>query len=132
MKFYDIDKCKGVEYNEEAFLFEKDIKEVNVMDVFLIDGDYYTVGMCSVDKPRCAVHILDNFNTDMSVEEHDFSIVCPVCGYVDRDSWEMSEDYDDDYECGRCGARLQVQKNISVTYDAYIKELPSVKEVDDE
>ncbi len=128
MKFYDAEKIEGLEYNEEAFLFEKDIN-VDILDIFLIDDTYYVVCMKSTDKPRCAVHILDNFNTDKSIEEHDLSIVCPVCGYVDRDSWEMSDDYDDDYECGRCGAILQVQKNISVTYDTYIKELPDVIEV---
>lgn len=129
MKFYDIDKCRGLEYSEDAFLFEKSIENVHCLDVFLVNDEYYSIGMASTREPKCAVYKLDKLDLDLSLEEHDFNIVCPICGYVDKDSFEMSEEYNDDYECGRCGAVLQVQQNVEITYDTYVKELPDIKEI---
>lgn len=45
-------------------------------------------------------------------------IVCPWCGYEDRDSWEV-DDSDEDMECGRCEKHFSMERDVSVTYSTY-------------
>ncbi len=133
MRVYDKDKMKNFDWDEKSFLFNLDLDSIDIYDVIHKFGDYYAVCMISADKSKCAVHRMDEFDLDKDNEEFGCSnIKCPICGFEDIDSWEMSSEYDNDYQCGRCGAILQVQKNISVTYDSYVKELPEIKEVEDD
>jgi hypothetical protein len=37
------------------------------------------------------------------------NVVCPYCGYEEEDSWELDEDYYDDYQCGRCEKKFTVK-----------------------
>lgn len=39
--------------------------------------------------------------------------VCPHCGYVSGDSWEMIEGV---RECGDCGNEFEMTRNVEVTY----------------
>ena len=54
---------------------------------------------------------------DASGSEH---IICPICGYEERDSFEVQED-DDAWECPRCGSILAVSVDYSVTYSTTVK-----------
>jgi hypothetical protein len=51
-------------------------------------------------------------------------IVCPWCGYVDRDSWEWEPsngpggEGDGTHECGECEREFLVSRNISVSYSS--------------
>ena len=46
------------------------------------------------------------------------SVVCPHCGYKDRDSWEIGggEEGGFDHECASCGELMRVERHVSVTY----------------
>ena len=50
------------------------------------------------------------------------NLVCPWCGYEDRDSWELS-DSDDSYTCPECGEVFAYERNITVTYTSRKREL---------
>ena len=39
--------------------------------------------------------------------------VCPHCGYKHSDSWELS---DGEYDCGDCGRKYIITRNVEVTY----------------
>lgn len=49
-------------------------------------------------------------------------IMCPVCGYEDRDSFETHEDTNE-YECPNCGSILRVNINYSITYDTQVRKI---------
>lgn len=48
-------------------------------------------------------------------------LTCPVCGYVDEDSWEIG-DGDDNYKCPRCGSSLSVEVEYSKTFTVTCNE----------
>lgn len=50
-------------------------------------------------------------------------IVCPYCGYEDRDSWELNDD-SGETECGECEMTFNYRRNVSVTYST-TKKAPS-------
>ena len=130
MKFYDLDNMKDFNFSEDCLLFEDKIDK-NDIDLYTIvkrNDETFAIGSISILENRCGVHKID-FNIDNEEETLENNIKCPVCGYEDLDSWEMSDEFDNSYRCGRCGAILQVQKNISVTYDSYVKQLPKVIEL---
>ena len=43
-------------------------------------------------------------------------IVCPYCGYVDMDSWEIDEGHYDEFECPSCEEVFEVECEYRVTY----------------
>jgi len=54
--------------------------------------------------------------------EHEYTdnAVCPYCGNVDKDSWEIDTgpgfDGDTQTDCGHCGRTYHVTRNVSVSY----------------
>lgn len=52
----------------------------------------------------------------MSEIDHEgtYETVCPYCGYVNRDSWEL----DDNGEqwCGGCEREFRYERHVDVTY----------------
>ena len=53
----------------------------------------------------------DHENTD--------EIICPYCGYVYSDSWEMGNHTDEIEECVQCFIKFKWSSEVSVTYDSY-------------
>ena len=47
------------------------------------------------------------------------NIICPHCGYEDRDSWECG-DGEETFEttCDRCGKEIDVVRHVSVSYSS--------------
>ena len=52
--------------------------------------------------------------------EHRDNIVCPDCGYEDRDSWEVhfgpGLDGETEHECADCGQKMKVERCCTITY----------------
>lgn len=71
------------------------------------------------------VTLTDKENIDETYEDN---ITCPVCGYVDNDSWECSDE-DDEYECGSCRAILSYDRVVSVEYVTTVKEMPRINDI---
>ena len=87
--------------------------------------DHCKLGLkvCPDDVTTCLFYVhpddeIDHDNTN--------NLVCPYCGYEDRDSWEVCpNDEDLDVcECGSCGKEFRAWRNISITY--------STEKLDDE
>ena len=59
--------------------------------------------------------------------DHEYTdyAVCPYCGYVDKDSWELNLgpglDGDGDVSCNSCGKDFFVSRNVTVTYSTKVK-----------
>lgn len=47
--------------------------------------------------------------------EYKSNIICPYCGWVDNDSWELDED-DGINECGSCEKEFNVSREIEISY----------------
>lgn len=47
------------------------------------------------------------------------NIICPYCGWVDEDSYEMEAECDV-FECGDCERKFDVSRSVSVTYTTYM------------
>lgn len=43
-------------------------------------------------------------------------IVCPWCGHIKTDSWELICDFDDEYECSECEKVFEYERDFKVTY----------------
>ena len=56
--------------------------------------------------------------------EYTDEIVCPYCGNVHADSWEVDGD-DGEYDCCECGKTFWYTRNISVDYST--KKLEDLK-----
>ncbi len=41
---------------------------------------------------------------------------CPECGRINRDSWEFKHEVPNEWECGGCGAMLEVIPSVKITY----------------
>jgi len=52
--------------------------------------------------------------------EHRDNIVCPHCGYEDRDSWEVDFgpglEGETEHECADCGLTMKAERCCTVTY----------------
>jgi len=51
--------------------------------------------------------------------EYTNEIMCPYCGYVFSDSWEIGRGNDEDLgliECGRCDREFYAARNVSISY----------------
>jgi transcription elongation factor Elf1 len=48
-------------------------------------------------------------------------IVCPYCGYEDKDSWEICSGKEDlgIVECGRCEEEFYASRIVTIEYSTY-------------
>lgn len=53
-------------------------------------------------------------NASPEVNEFEQNIICPYCGYVDRDSFERSDE--DTMECPVCGGTIHYERVVTVEY----------------
>ena len=78
---------------------------------------------CPNTVTDCLCYIDPNGEID---HDNTNNLVCPYCGYEDRDSWEVYPGEEDleVCECGSCGKEFRAWRNISITY--------STEKLDDE
>ena len=54
-----------------------------------------------------------------AIHNYESDIICPHCGYVERNSWEYSEE-SDTIDCPECGEPFEYQRHVEVTYSTYL------------
>jgi len=54
----------------------------------------------------------------MASETYGEFLICPHCGYVHKDSWEIGEGGEEDGEtdCAHCGKEFLYSRRVHVTY----------------
>lgn len=111
----------GVDYIDTVDVIESFNELIN------IKGSLYTVNRASFDGhggySMMIVTKVELENEDDCEDTIEENVTCPVCGYVESDSWELPED-DDEYECGNCHAVLSYCRNVTVEYHTELKEYP--------
>ena len=57
--------------------------------------------------------------------EHTHNVVCPYCGYEEKDSWEL--DFgpglggEEELQCSDCGEMFMAYRDVEVTYSTWKK-----------
>jgi DNA-directed RNA polymerase subunit RPC12/RpoP len=128
MKLYDItDWCKhGVEVEDYPYIGEVDIKAdtYEFGTPLNINGTHYTIGVFSKAKDSAGARKTE-INYAGKERSYENNIVCPYCGYENRDSWECA-DSDDEYECGRCQGIFSYERVVTVEYNSFPVKPPEV------
>ncbi|TCO69529.1 hypothetical protein [Marinisporobacter balticus] len=124
-KLYDISNwCRqGSELKSYPYIGEIDI-DLNIGKVVKVGESYFSIGVLShVEKNAGAREI----EIDFEPEDKDYenNLICPYCGYEDKDSWELSDD-DEKHRCGRCGAIVSYERVVTVEYNASPVEPPGI------
>jgi DNA-directed RNA polymerase subunit RPC12/RpoP len=76
------------------------------------DGGFYHRTTCWEEIKQG--HI-DNYEWEELNTALESEVICPYCGYVARDSWELSGD-DGENTCGRCEKEYNYTRNVEITY----------------
>ena len=53
---------------------------------------------------------------------YEVNVICPFCGYEDKDSWEYGREYDEEWndcECPGCGETFKMIRHITVDYSTF-------------
>jgi ribosomal protein L37AE/L43A len=98
----------------------------------LINSKFYHT--CMSYKNNYAVKELEYFKCEEDVkdlEEYaEDNIKCPVCGYEELDSWEYSEDEEEEHRCDHCNSILAWQREHTVIYNIQVKKISEFKKVE--
>ena len=122
---------KSWEIDDLEIMFEHNAADCG--DVFEFSGKRYAVGIVDPQADVAKITEIEN-RPDATVgdeENYEDDITCPFCGYKNEASFEVA-DSDDEYECGRCGAVMSYEREISVTYSAKLVSLPKIITIESE
>lgn len=121
MKIYLSETFKWDPIKEKVPVFCETDKPIKFGQLIKLGYSYYSVSIAPIENAEgtldwVGVTPLDHFYKDpeelkqAEIEESwgKDKIHCPVCGYVNEDSWEVDES-DDNYECPNCGSSLAVE-----------------------
>lgn len=84
-----------------------------------LDGKFYSV--CTSQGNKYKIAELEQFNPKEDSNWGKDEITCPICGYEVGDSWEFDSDCGE-YECKGCGAVLEWNRDIEVSYSVEVKK----------
>ncbi len=84
-----------------------------------LEGKFYSV--CCSQGNKYKIRGLEQFNPEEDENCGEDEIKCPICGYEISDSWEYSDD-SGELECCGCGATLEWNREVEVTYSAGVKQ----------
>ena len=128
MKVYDTTNHKGLNVEDGIFLTETKT-DLNIYDVFKYNGNWYTVcHLSEVKEDGSRVAGVDKFKivpTDPKPHEYSPTFVCPYCGYVARDAWELGVDSGTTH-CDSCDAEIEYVRHVSIEYSTYPKNPPHI------
>lgn len=115
-KLYDITNWPELGLNEMNYPFIGTSDAVPAIGRVLdIEGQRFSVGVLGLNGETAGVLPMDSeLNASPEAGDYKKNIVCPYCGYVDRDSFERSDE--DTVECYRCGGTIHYQRIVTIEY----------------
>lgn len=138
MKIFKIDLDDKLElfsddqskFDNKPPLFELDPDECHISDVHKVNGKFYVISRINLERTIAQVREIKIIeDVDDIKDTYESELTCPVCGYQNDCSFELSDE-DDNYECGRCGSILSYTRQVSVDYDVSLVERCKVIEHD--
>ena len=117
------DRTFNVDYLNSDYPVIFEIEEEPDFDhpLYFHNGRYYTIRCWNIKEQYMVVRAIDVDETaEEKVTEYDEETVrCPVCGFEVMDAWEL-DDYGE-YECPDCGATIEFERNVTITYSNTLK-----------
>ena len=85
---------------------------------FYANGAFYHRDTCweEVRVELINSYVWEKYKTSLEQE-----MICPYCGHVQRDSWEIPGD-DGEVECGLCGEEFSFTRNVEITFSTTPKD----------
>lgn len=124
-KLYDISNwCEqGAEVENYPYVGEINI-DLTMGEVVKIGEKYFSIGVLNHIKKSAGVKQIE---IDFEPEDKNYenNLICPYCGYEDKDSWELSDD-DNEHKCGRCGAVISYERVVTVEYNSSPVKPPNI------
>ena len=108
-----------------APLFE--LQQYDLCSLYAHKGKTYRIVKYSRDLQAAEAEEL-TLNDNLKEVCNDSTLLCPLCGYDHKDSWELG-DSDDEHVCDRCGAILSFERLVSVSYVSTLVVRPNLQEV---
>lgn len=99
-------------------------KSFKINELARIDGDLYQCCRVITDE-RVLFERLDVTEGD---EVEDCEWTCPLCGYVDEDSFEL-EAKSDQYKCPACGSVTAYETEMVTMYAVKLKKAAKIKTI---
>lgn len=115
---YKIYEMRGDDY--ELYLGEVDESIIDFGKLLLINNNYYECCRLNTQNELYVRWVC--VDSDLPEEEEAYNedcLVCPYCGYEDKDSFELPDE-DNEYVCPRCGSVLKYNRNITISYDVEV------------
>lgn len=100
-------------------------KELHCGDTVDINGEFFHIGICG--KSKCAVDGPLDFDGIPDGIENEGELICPYCGCMITDTFELSDD--GDLRCIKCGSLFHFEKEIEVTWSSYPVEAAEIKKI---
>jgi hypothetical protein len=123
-QLYDRDATRSVFLSVDEYPYIGKIQEeIRIGEVIKLGKNHYVACILNHEKKAAAVKKLTLKRNRDEVYDNDF--ICPLCGYIDQDSWELPEG-DDTVECGRCGAEIEYSKEFTVHFTTKIVKEPEI------
>jgi hypothetical protein len=127
-------KCRILDYNsiprERRLAFDFDDDYLDIPEMFLLEKDKVEIGSPIERNGKLyALHMIVQNKKYALASEHEIpewdsaeerygdEITCPYCGDVKSDSWEKSDESDDEY-CYVCGGTYSYQRIVTVEYES--------------
>ncbi|MBY6842786.1 hypothetical protein [Clostridium botulinum] len=86
----------------------------NISDNLKINGKIYHICMIDLENHYAGVHEV-TFKKGLDLQESiDEDFICPYCGYVYNDAFELDDE--GDIDCPRCDSKLHYEKQVTVEY----------------
>ena len=115
-KLYDITNWPKLGLDETDYPFIGTVDTApDIRRVLDVGGRKFSVHVLSVNRDIAGVRPMDTeLNVSPEAGDYEKNIVCPYCGYVDRDSYERSDE--DTVECQRCEGTIHYQRIVTIEY----------------
>lgn len=85
-------------------------KEVAKGEGIIAEGGFYHQDPCWEEMKQEFIKNFKGYGTEYTRET-----VCPYCGYVNRNSWELDGD-EGEITCGRCESDFEYERIVTVEY----------------
>lgn len=103
------------------------VKKLDIYDNLIIDGKYYNVCQSSCINHLVGVKEYTPIDED---ETYESEFTCPYCGCVNYDAFEFVDE--GETTCGQCGAELEYQREVEITYKVNLVNKPKIIELKSE
>lgn len=79
-----------------------------------INDEVCNVSILDFENQYIGVHKVTFINDDEVEETNDEDFICPYCGYIDRDAFELDDE--GEKKCGRCNSKIRYHREVYVKY----------------